>query len=331
MKRILLIILLSTGLLLSASLSSQAQITVGFGYNYHSTHWDYYGRWVWIPDYGDMWTPYVWEGWVPYYHGEWRWDPYYGWTWHSYEPWGWVTCHYGRWVWHPHYGWCWRPGRVWGPGWVAWIERPTYIYWVPLGYDDRPYYYTIPKVKNNNKYHKKIYKAPNKNKWIGVPKSDFGKKSSYKFADVEKDYKPNGKYDSKTYKPDKNGNKNTKENEYKLNWKQNQPEIKPDKSYNAKKNYNKKDYQYSDDFQKKTDQFNKTWEKKTGSKIDKMVPNKKTPSYGEVKNKKPYSGNYPYPAPKYSDYKSKENNEGKKKPNKPINEKEDTNKKKKKK
>lgn len=86
---------------------------------------DNHGHWEYVPGYDWCWTPYVDEGWIPYYNGRWAWEPFYGWTWVSYEPWGWAPYHYGRWF---AYGgnWCWWPGPVnaiyrpiWAPAYVS--------------------------------------------------------------------------------------------------------------------------------------------------------------------------------------------------------------------
>ncbi len=97
---------------------------------------DQYGRWVYTPDYGYVWTPrLVVSTWAPYRHGRWVWmyDDY---VWISYEPWGWVPYHYGRWAFRVGIGWFWVPPAVnavfWSPGFVAWIYTPTYVSWVPL-------------------------------------------------------------------------------------------------------------------------------------------------------------------------------------------------------
>ncbi len=86
-----------------------------------------YGRWVYAPDYGWVWTPYESAGWAPYRVGRWAWEPYYGWTWVSYEPWGWAPYHYGRWFLYDN-AWAWWPGPigmypsyypVWAPAYVS--------------------------------------------------------------------------------------------------------------------------------------------------------------------------------------------------------------------
>lgn len=86
-----------------------------------------YGRWIYVPDYGQVWTPYVTAGWAPYRDGRWVWEPFYGWTWVSYAPWGWAPYHYGRWFLYAG-DWCWWPGPlmtypnyypVWAPAYVS--------------------------------------------------------------------------------------------------------------------------------------------------------------------------------------------------------------------
>jgi hypothetical protein len=103
----------------------------------YSYDFDENGRWVYVREYGYVWTPtvIVSAGWAPYRHGRWVWfrGDY---VWVSYEPWGWVPYHYGRWAFVASIGWCWVPparGAVyWGPGFVGWVYTPTYVAWVPL-------------------------------------------------------------------------------------------------------------------------------------------------------------------------------------------------------
>lgn len=107
------------------------------------------GRWVRVPQYGFVWTPtvVVSAGWAPYRVGRWIWRGG-DYVWISYEPWGWVPYHYGRWAFVASVGWCWVPpvrGAVyWGPGFVGWVQTPTYVSWVPLApgeiYYGRGYY-----------------------------------------------------------------------------------------------------------------------------------------------------------------------------------------------
>lgn len=103
----------------------------------YSSDFDEYGKWVYVRDYGYVWTPtvYISVGWSPYRHGRWVWigGDY---VWIAYEPWGWAPYHYGRWTFIASFGWCWVPpvrGTVyWSPGYVAWVYTPTYVAWVPL-------------------------------------------------------------------------------------------------------------------------------------------------------------------------------------------------------
>jgi len=103
----------------------------------YSHELDDHGRWIYVREYGYVWTPtvVVSAGWAPYRIGRWVWirGDY---VWVSYEPWGWVPYHYGRWAFVARVGWCWVPpprGAVfWGPGFVAWVRTPTYVSWVPL-------------------------------------------------------------------------------------------------------------------------------------------------------------------------------------------------------
>jgi hypothetical protein len=91
---------------------------------------DAYGRWVTVPDYGPVWSPYAQEGWVPYRSGRWVWEPGWGWTWVSYEPWGWAPYHYGRWF---VYGgsWVWWPGPVYSAYRPVWA--PAYVSFFGFG------------------------------------------------------------------------------------------------------------------------------------------------------------------------------------------------------
>jgi hypothetical protein len=98
------------------------------------------GKWVYVTDYGYCWTPLnVPAGWAPYRDGRWVW---FGgdYVWVSYEPWGWAPHHYGRWTFVVNFGWCWVPpaaGEVyWAPGYVGWVNTPTYVAWVPLAPGD---------------------------------------------------------------------------------------------------------------------------------------------------------------------------------------------------
>jgi hypothetical protein len=109
-----------------------------------------YGEWVSTPEYGNVWRPYVDDGWEPYYYGRWAWVEPYGWTWVGYEPWGWWPYHAGWWWPSPVFGWVWCPfhsfvsfnfffgssvftchNARFFPGNVRFIGRGQFVRWVP--------------------------------------------------------------------------------------------------------------------------------------------------------------------------------------------------------
>jgi|GEM_PF-567564 len=102
----------------------------------YSQDFDSHGDWHEVSGYGRVWRPRVQENdWSPYRRGRWVWvdDDY---VWIAYEPWGWAPYHYGRWAFVGRHGWCWVPPArhevYWGPGYVGWVQTPTYVAWVPL-------------------------------------------------------------------------------------------------------------------------------------------------------------------------------------------------------
>ncbi|MFB3923063.1 MAG: DUF6600 domain-containing protein [Terriglobia bacterium] len=92
---------------------------------------DRYGRWVNVPGYDYVWSPYADPNWAPYRSGSWVWEPYWGWTWVSYEPWGWAPYHYGRWF---VYGssWYWWPGHHYYGYYPTWA--PAYVSFIGFGF-----------------------------------------------------------------------------------------------------------------------------------------------------------------------------------------------------
>ena len=129
------------------------------------------GRWVYVSDYGYVWSPrtFISEGWTPYREGRWCWRGG-DYIWVPSEPWGWVPYHYGRWGFFPSIGWFWvppPPGDVyWGPGYVGWVRSDDYVAWVPLApgeiYYGRGYYgprsVNITNVNINEIHVTNIYK-----------------------------------------------------------------------------------------------------------------------------------------------------------------------------
>ena len=98
-----------------------------------------YGRWVWDPQYGYVWTPNnVPSDWAPYRDGRWEDVDYYGWSWVGYEPWGWAPYHYGNWY-RASFGWAWYPGAIgprhyWRPAMVGFFGFGEPGFGVSLGF-----------------------------------------------------------------------------------------------------------------------------------------------------------------------------------------------------
>ena len=137
----------------------------------YSSDMDSSGRWVHVPEYGNVWSPrgFVSVSWTPYREGRWIWRGG-DYVWVSSEPWGWVPYHYGRWSFSPSIGWFWVPpvrGAVyWAPGYVGWVRTDNYVAWVPLApgeiYYGRGYYgrhsVNITKVNINHIQVTNVYK-----------------------------------------------------------------------------------------------------------------------------------------------------------------------------
>ncbi len=91
-----------------------------------------YGSWVDYQPYGYVWIPDAGPDFSPYLtNGYWVWSDF-GWTWRSGYPWGWAAFHYGRWDFNDDYGWFWVPDNVWGPCWVTWRRSEGYYGWAPM-------------------------------------------------------------------------------------------------------------------------------------------------------------------------------------------------------
>lgn len=94
-----------------------------------------YGEWIFTPDYGYAWRPYMDynEDFRPYAtNGRWVYT-HYGWTWASDYRWGWAAFHYGRWFYDDYLGWMWTPGYEWAPAWVTWGTYDNCYAWAPMG------------------------------------------------------------------------------------------------------------------------------------------------------------------------------------------------------
>ncbi|MCL4547123.1 MAG: hypothetical protein M1495_00960 [Bacteroidetes bacterium] len=91
-----------------------------------------YGQWIENPNYGYVWIPDAGPDFAPYLtNGYWLLTEY-GWTWVSDYDWGWATFHYGRWDYNGYYGWFWVPDNQWGPSWVTWRWSAGYYGWAPM-------------------------------------------------------------------------------------------------------------------------------------------------------------------------------------------------------
>lgn len=91
-----------------------------------------YGNWVNYPEYGNVWQPYMQNGFRPYESGGHWVSTVDGWAWASDYNWGWAPFHYGRWFFDQSIGWAWVPGYEWAPAWVTWGQYNDYYAWAPL-------------------------------------------------------------------------------------------------------------------------------------------------------------------------------------------------------
>ena len=91
-----------------------------------------YGQWTKYQNYGYVWIPDAGRNFYPYLtEGRWVMTEF-GWTWLSDYIWGWAPFHYGRWDYDNYYGWFWVPGYEWGPSWVIWRRANGYYGWTPM-------------------------------------------------------------------------------------------------------------------------------------------------------------------------------------------------------
>jgi hypothetical protein len=105
------------------------------GYDSYQIFYDQlspYGNWVDYPQYGYVWIPNEGRNFFPYVSdGRWVLTDY-GWAWLSDFEWGWAPFHYGRWDYDNYYGWFWVPDDQWGPAWVIWRRANGYYGWAPM-------------------------------------------------------------------------------------------------------------------------------------------------------------------------------------------------------
>lgn len=92
-------------------------------YGYGMSDLNYYGSFMTVPGYGNMWQPYFIDaGWSPFQDGGWAFYPGFGYMWVSGYPWGWMPYSYGNWAFAPGFGWGWQPGY-----WNPWYGIPQVV------------------------------------------------------------------------------------------------------------------------------------------------------------------------------------------------------------
>jgi FecR protein len=80
-------------------------------YGYGMSDLNYYGSFMTVPGYGNVWQPYfIGANWSPFQDGGWTFSPGAGYMWVSGYPWGWMPYNYGNWAFVPGFGWVWQPG-----------------------------------------------------------------------------------------------------------------------------------------------------------------------------------------------------------------------------
>ncbi|MFY9644367.1 MAG: FecR family protein [Terriglobales bacterium] len=92
-------------------------------YGYGMSDLSYYGNFMTVPGYGNVWQPYfIGSNWNPFMAGGWAFYPGAGYMFVSGYPWGWMPYNYGAWAYAPVYGWVWQPGN-----WNTWNTRPMTV------------------------------------------------------------------------------------------------------------------------------------------------------------------------------------------------------------
>jgi hypothetical protein len=101
-------------------------------YAYGTSDLNYYGNFMNVAGYGNMWQPYfTGAGWDPFQNGAWGYTPGFGYGWASSYPWGWTPYHTGSWVFVPAYGWLWQPGGSWSGLALPRVVNPPTRFIVP--------------------------------------------------------------------------------------------------------------------------------------------------------------------------------------------------------
>lgn len=91
--------------------TSSGALSINSPYGYGMSDLNYYGNFMSLPGYGNVWQPYlIGSNWDPFLDGAWAFYPGAGYMWVSGYPWGWMPYNYGNWAFVPGYGWVWQPG-----------------------------------------------------------------------------------------------------------------------------------------------------------------------------------------------------------------------------
>ena len=100
--------------------ASTANSGISSPYAYGMSDLNYYGNFMNVPGYGNVWQPYfIGANWSPFQDGGWSFYPGAGYMWVSGYPWGWMPYNYGNWAFAPGYGYVWQPGN-----WNTWNALP---------------------------------------------------------------------------------------------------------------------------------------------------------------------------------------------------------------
>jgi uncharacterized protein DUF6600/FecR-like protein len=92
-------------------------------YAYGMSDLNYYGNFMMLPGYGNVWQPYfIGANWSPFLDGGWSFYSGMGYMWVSGYPWGWMPYNYGAWLFAPSFGWVWQPGN-----WNSWNAYPVVV------------------------------------------------------------------------------------------------------------------------------------------------------------------------------------------------------------
>jgi FecR protein len=105
------------------NISTATTASVASPYSYGMSDLNYYGNFLNVPGYGNVWQPYfTGANWSPFMDGAWAFAPGAGYMWVSGYPWGWMPYHYGTWAFASPYGWFWQPGL-----WNSYAAMPQVV------------------------------------------------------------------------------------------------------------------------------------------------------------------------------------------------------------